>query len=159
MHSEALGIAGGLEQAFGRARPRRRLGLTPLIDVVFLLLVFFMLASRFDNEAALALDLASVESAAPESPTPSVRIELGAGGRITVDGRDLADIYELRRVLAARALREPDLRIVVSPEAATSLQRIASLLHGVRESGATHVTLINDRASETPHPDRGRSSR
>lgn len=40
---------------FAIARPRRRPGLTPMIDVVFLLLVFFMLASRFGQYRALPL--------------------------------------------------------------------------------------------------------
>lgn len=41
--------------AFAEPRARRRPGLTPLIDVVFLLLVFFMLASQFGRDAALPL--------------------------------------------------------------------------------------------------------
>ncbi|WP_163847406.1 ExbD/TolR family protein [Pseudooceanicola aestuarii] len=40
------------------ARPRRRPSLTPMIDVVFLLLVFFMLASRFGLDAVIPLPLA-----------------------------------------------------------------------------------------------------
>jgi len=157
MHSEALGIAEGLEPTFARAQSRRRgLGLTPLIDVVFLLLVFFMLASRFDNEDTLSLDIASPETAAPETLAQSARIELDADGRIALDGRDVASARELRRTLAARALREPDLRVVVSPQAATPLQRIADALLAVRASGASQVTLSSDRTTDAPAPERAR---
>ena len=40
---------------FGPPRPRRKPSLTPMIDVVFLLLVFFMLAARFGQDVGLAL--------------------------------------------------------------------------------------------------------
>ncbi|MFC6760360.1 ExbD/TolR family protein [Sulfitobacter porphyrae] len=47
--------------SFAIARPRRRPGLTPMIDVVFLLLVFFMLASRFGQDRALPLSAGAAQ--------------------------------------------------------------------------------------------------
>lgn len=46
--------------AFGSPPPRRRPSLTPMIDVIFLLVVFFMLAARFGAEGTRALDRKSV---------------------------------------------------------------------------------------------------
>lgn len=46
----------------GSPRPRRRPSLTPMIDVVFLMLIFFMLASRFGQETTLPLGAAGGDS-------------------------------------------------------------------------------------------------
>ncbi len=60
----------------GEARRPRRPSLTPLIDVVFLLLVFFMLASRFGGESALAL---RAGGAGGKWSGPPRLVDVGAG--------------------------------------------------------------------------------
>ena len=60
---------------FALARARRRPSLTPMIDVVFLLLVFFLLAARFGVEGALDLRLAGGGTDAWQGPPRLVQIE------------------------------------------------------------------------------------
>lgn len=50
------------------SRPRRRPSLTPMIDVVFLLLVFFMLASRFGMDQVVEMPIASGGGTLPARP-------------------------------------------------------------------------------------------
>ena len=64
-----LGSGPEAEPLFGGGqRARRPLGLTPLIDVVFLLVIFFMLASRFGDERKLVLDVATTAASAVAAP-------------------------------------------------------------------------------------------
>jgi len=135
-----------LSEALGATRPRRRsVGLTPLIDVVFLLLVFFMLATRFDVDRALALDLEDPRAAIVSDSTSAARVEIAPDGGLRLDGRALAGVRALQRALAARVERDPELRVAVSPEAATPLQPIADALLAVRASGASRASLVRDR--------------
>jgi len=68
-------IAPGFGPEFGKAqRRRRRLGLTPMIDVIFLLLVFFMLAARFGVEATVPLSPGGAGSAGWQGPPRLVTI-------------------------------------------------------------------------------------
>lgn len=67
----------------GRAARRRRLPLTPLVDVIFLLLLFFMLSSTFARHAEVELNFAG---AAPGPPTQPVFVRLADDG-VTVNGR------------------------------------------------------------------------
>ena len=62
---------------FGAHRPLRRASLTPLIDVVFLLLVFFMLAAQFSRDAAIPVLAAGVGAAYAGPPR---LVEVGPAG-------------------------------------------------------------------------------
>lgn len=75
--------------AFGTPRRRRRASLTAMIDVVFLLLVFFMLASRFGTEGGLRLGLAAPGQGAAWSGPPRL-VELGQGGAVWLNGAPVA---------------------------------------------------------------------
>lgn len=71
-------------------RPHRRLPirLTPLIDVVFILLLFFMLTSRLSPMGLVQLDTASAESQSDEQPSP--RLHLSDDGSLRWNGESLA---------------------------------------------------------------------
>jgi biopolymer transport protein ExbD len=122
-------------------RRRRGPGLTPLIDVVFLLLVFFMLASRFDREARVPLGVrvASAESRpdANREP-PALVVALDAEG-----GTWIAD-RRVGKASLGEALREAardDRMLRIRPAAETPLQPIVDLLGTARSAGAVRVDL------------------
>jgi biopolymer transport protein ExbD len=56
-------------------RPRRRINLTPMIDVVLMLLVFFMMVSRFGGTQGIGLSVASGQGVAWSGPPRLVRLE------------------------------------------------------------------------------------
>jgi biopolymer transport protein ExbD len=119
-----------------RGRRRRILDLAPLVDVVFLLLVFFMLATQFDRERALPLDVTGAGSAEREEPAP-IEVRLAADGRLWLDGR-AGDLETLTRRLA----RTPGGRVAVRPEADVSLGRIHDVLEIVAESEVASASLV-----------------
>ncbi|MDX1587728.1 MAG: biopolymer transporter ExbD [Oleiphilaceae bacterium] len=72
-------------------RPHRRLPirLTPLIDVVFILLLFFMLTSRLTPMGLVQLDTASERSTSPSEQTEPARLHIGSGRRLLWQGEAL----------------------------------------------------------------------
>jgi len=90
------------------------LNLTPLIDVVFLLLVFFMLTTTFlDPERELDIDLPQAESGAPlEEEDLELVINVFADGRITLAG-DAIEPAVLKARLEAAAQRDPDTPVTI----------------------------------------------
>lgn len=104
----------------GSARQSRlRFNITPLIDVVFLLIIFFLVASHFvRNEAARPVELPVALQAAGDESTATERltITVSPAGEFSVTGRPitLAGIQSRIRTLAAaagRAGRVPEVRI------------------------------------------------
>ena len=127
-----------------RTRARRGPGLTSLIDVVFLLLVFFMLATRFETESLMPLAVRVVGEADGESQDlATLRVDLDDVGAAHVDGRALhADA--LTGLLAAAVAGARPVRVRPAPE--TPLQPIVDLLTRARDAGARDVAIERDAA-------------
>ncbi|MEW2915692.1 biopolymer transporter ExbD [Ruegeria sp. ANG10] len=116
------------------AKPRRKPNLTPMIDVVFLLLVFFMLASRFGTESILPLPLAS---AGQEYSGPPRLIDVLPDQEL-LNGIASADIA---RDLAPLMQAPTDLVILRGRDGAT-LQRIVTVTEILRDAGFISVVLV-----------------
>lgn len=117
-------------------RRRRRPSLTPMIDVVFLLLVFFMLASRFGLDSVIPLPLAS-GGGSYEGPPRIVDI-LPDGVRL--NGNPLSDAA---LVDAVRPLTtHPGDLIILRGADDAVLQRVVSIGAALRAAGFNRLVLI-----------------
>ena len=128
------------------ARPVRpvAIGLTPLIDVVFILLLFFMLASHLQREQTLPLRLG-----APAHDTPAVesvierpvaRVALDASGALHLNGAAITEVA-LALALSEQQAREPQLQIQLLPSPGVKLQQLVGLLDRLAAAGIRGVTL------------------
>ncbi len=129
----------------GRRRLSHTPNLTPLIDVVFLLLVFFMLTSHFVRDESIRVDLPTAASG-EESDTEPLQVAIDAAGRISlhnhfVDEVDL--VPRLRELLAGQA--EKVVRIRGDQQA--SLGVAVTVLDAARRAGAEGVDIV----TEQPH--------
>ncbi|MDO5706788.1 MAG: biopolymer transporter ExbD [Paracoccus sp. (in: a-proteobacteria)] len=114
------------------------MSLTPMIDVVFLLLIFFMLASRFGGDQVLALSGGGAGSgAAWDGPPRLVRIEPQAlhlnGAEIAADGL----IAALTPLMPA-----PDAPVILRAGEGVPLQRLVFVIDTLRGAGIPNLILI-----------------
>ncbi len=117
-------------------RVRRKPSLTPMIDVVFLLLVFFMLASRFGVDQVLPLPLASAGQGY-EGPPRLIDILPGA---LKVNGQDTAP--EALAAAIADLTRTPQDTIILRGAEGADLQRVVDVAAGLRTAGFTNLVLV-----------------
>jgi biopolymer transport protein ExbD len=84
------------------------LSIAPLIDVVFLLLIFFLVTSRFEKqEREMDLELPEASQSVPITETPSeIVVNLGAEGQLVIDG-SVRGIDELEQILSQAAVNNP----------------------------------------------------
>lgn len=122
--------------SFGADRPRRRPSLTPMIDVVFLLLVFFMLASRFGQETVLDLAIAGGPGSAWQGPPRLVEV---GQGTLALNGLPVA-LADLPQALAPlmQAPSEP----VVLRARKGAVQDLVSVMAGLRAAGLANLVLV-----------------
>ncbi|MEM9011164.1 MAG: biopolymer transporter ExbD [Pseudomonadota bacterium] len=126
-----------------RAKKRLRISITPLIDVVFILLIFFMLASSF-------LDWRSIRLSAAGTPGASAGVEGSLLVDLTEAGPRLSgETMSLERLsgeIAARLEAKPDQRILVRPTPAVDMQRMVRLLDTLSAAGARDIALMPGRS-------------
>ena len=120
---------------------RRRAGvrLTPLIDVVFILLVFFMLASSFLDWRGFDLALPPAD-AAPDPEIAPIVVVVGPQGGLRIGGESLPRERLAERI---RALRKqvPERPVVLRPAARAPVQATIDVLDRLRGAGVTAVSL------------------
>ena len=126
----------------GRSRIRDELGMAPLIDVVFQLLLFFMLTSTFVAPEAVGLTLPGSRSAAPAEPKP-VTVELTRAGSVLVDGREVA-IEELAELLRPRLQQSEDRTVWLRADGGADVQRMVSVVDEIRAAGGKGVALATE---------------
>lgn len=122
--------------AFGPERPRRRPSLTPMIDVVFLLLVFFMLASRFGHEELRELSLGGGAGAQWAGPPRLVDVAPG-GARLNGVATDPA---ALGAALAPLMGSPADPVVVRAREGA--VQDLVAVLDALAAAGIGNLILL-----------------
>lgn len=126
---------------FSLAPPVRRrpiISLTPLIDVVFILLIFFMLASSFLEWRAIDLD-PPVQAAAATSSDGAVVVEIDKEG-LALDGRPVTFETLAERVTAARA-DKPESPVLIQPSEGIPLQQAVDVLDTLQAAGIEGITL------------------
>lgn len=124
-----------------RPRPREplELNLIPLIDVVFMLLIFFMLTTTFIHDRALDVDLPVSESGSAElAELRNHVIELDQRGQIAIDGQRVTE-QELAAVLAEIA--EGGRPVVLWADALVVNQRVVTVLDLARRAGINKLGM------------------
>lgn len=121
------------------ARRRALISLTPLIDVVFILLVFFMLASSF-------LDWRAIDLSAPASGDRAMSSKGAMQVDILTDGLRLGtkrlSLDEVAQRIGSRLEVEPDQRVIVRSAAGVPLQRAIDVLDRLTAAGAHRLSLV-----------------
>lgn len=129
-----------------RRRPEASIELTPLIDVVFLLLIFFMVSTSFVREARIAVDLP--EAAGQPLEEAGLALAIDAAGGYAVNGRALADGEVATLVGALRPLARPDgqSHLLIAADASATHRAVVRAMDAARRAGIARI----DIATRTP---------
>ncbi|WP_086464761.1 ExbD/TolR family protein [Oceanibaculum nanhaiense] len=125
------------------AKRRQIISLTPLIDVVFILLIFFMLASSFLDWRTITLNTPGQAVATPDMEG-AMLVRLRADGTLDLAGEALSG-EQLQARLQAALARKPDQRVLVRPERGVVMQRAVAVLDLVAATGIKDVSLVRGR--------------
>jgi biopolymer transport protein ExbD len=120
------------------------LNLTPLIDIVFLLLVFFMLTAHFIEEEAIDIDLPEASSSAKAEEDGYVEVLLKPDGSLLVEGKPVM-LETLRQTLLG-ALHAPDKRFVrLRGDSGARLDVVVKVIDAARGAGAKSLDILTEQ--------------
>lgn len=119
-----------------------RIGLTPLIDVVFILLLFFMLATSFQQSHSILLKFSTGTAPNPQTDRPVLTLRL-TPNELLFDGRTIR-VAQLAAQLDQRLASEPALTVVVRGASMVSVQRMVQVVDQLRLSRVVDYQLDMD---------------
>lgn len=127
------------------------LNLTSLIDVVFLLIVFFMTASKFTDPARdIDLKLPEVAQGDALSMAPKARsVAVHADGQITID-KDPVTLEQLKTRLTEAITAGPHPSVVILGDAGCPFQHIAAAMAACKQAGVTDLSVSVQVAAAPP---------
>lgn len=123
-----------------RAEPRHNETIIALIDVVFFLLVFFMLIGRMDATAPFDVAPPSASTGA-DMPAGGVTLSVSATGALALDGVEI-DAAALPGALAGRVTARPGLRLRVNAHRDAELRFVLPLVAQAEAAGLRDVVLV-----------------
>lgn len=128
-------------------KPDRReeidLNLTPLIDVVFLLLIFFMVSTTFQKTSKLKIDLPEASNKASQQVNKKIVIGIDVKGRYYINERQLVNtqLKTLKLALLKISGDNKDIAIVLRADAKTPHQSVVTAMDAASQVGLTRLSI------------------
>jgi biopolymer transport protein ExbD len=137
-----------------RAREREEptVDLTSLIDVVFLLLIFFMVSTNFERQAVLKVDLPEASAvSAPEEIPDKLELVIDSSGHMYLNDQQLVDDQRATMVAAFEQLagQRRDLPLVLRADRMTPHHFVVMAMDVAAELGFSNLSIAADRTSES----------
>ena len=125
-------------------RPEVSINLTPLIDVVFLLLIFFMVSTSFSELTQLVVDLPEAEGA-PASADTAVLLVVDVAGNMTLDGEPVPnDARGLSAAMGRRLSGNTDIPVTLSADAMTPHQYVVTAIDVAAQLNVTRLSIATE---------------
>ncbi len=135
-----------------RERPSTEVNvnLTPLIDVVFLLLIFFMVSTSFTKETHLKIDLPEAVANAPDPSADMIEVVINSDGNYALNGQELVDTKAetLKRALGELAGDNRDIPFMITADANTPHQSVVTAMDAAGQMGFVHLKIATQRPSQ-----------
>ncbi len=139
-------MAFGRLQRPGASQPMSEINMTPLIDVMLVLLVIFIITAPLMT-SSLRLDLPRAQGAAPGSAPQFVAVAVDAGGQLYW-GDEAVDAAALQARIREAAQRNPATEVQLRADQAVPFGRIAELIGLVQAGGLNRVGFVTEAAAK-----------
>jgi len=134
-----------------RGRHEANVELTPLIDVVFLLLIFFKVSTTFVRETQLKLELPEASGEAQQVDPGTIEIVIDRQGEYSVSGRLLVSSDKKTLVRALQEMRsndQPSPRVVITADALAAHQAVVRAMDAAGTVGLTQISITTQQPAE-----------
>ena len=128
-----------------RARPSKAQGaldidLTPMLDVVMIMLIFFIVAGSFVREVAIEVERKQTSSAQSDQPSENIVIQVSSSNEIWVKGRRI-DGRAVRANISRLRAENPEASVIIKAHNKSTVASIAGVVDASREAGVYNVSL------------------
>ena len=124
--------------------------LTPLIDVVFLLLIFFMVSTTFEQQSRIQIELPEATATAAETEDETLEIVIDAQGRYFIGDRQVvnSEVKTLKSAISKAVDGRESLTVIIRSDASTPYQAVITALDASSQLGLTQISLATSTVEE-----------
>lgn len=115
------------------------LNLTPMLDVVFILLIFFIVTTSFVKETGIDVNRPSATTA-EKKPQGNILIAINANGDIWIDNREI-DIRAVRANIQVMKASYPQSSVIIQSDQNASTGRLVKVMDQVRLAGVQNISI------------------
>jgi biopolymer transport protein ExbD len=128
------------------------INLTPLIDVVFLLLIFFMVSTTFTRESQLSIDLPEAQGQVQERSEQEIEILIDEGGSYRVNGQGLVDnrMRTLQAAIYKISAGDTTLPMMITADAQTAHEDVVRAMDAAGQMGFVHLSITTRQPAGSP---------
>ncbi|HKJ89991.1 MAG TPA: biopolymer transporter ExbD [Oceanipulchritudo sp.] len=123
-----------------RRRRKAEINIVPLVDVLVVLIFFFLVSMQFRNLTMLNLTLPRIESAGREEPTDSVQIGVDVEGQYFLNGQPIEEGPLVERIEEVSRL-SPDTPVIIMADENSLLRKVTFVMDTCRKAGLEKVRL------------------
>lgn len=127
------------------------INLIPLIDILFFLLLFFMLSSTFDRSAELKIDLPkSSDNPQQQARQENIEVIIDSAGNYAVNGKQVVNnqIETLKRALQLAIGERQHPPLIISADGKTPHQAVVTAMDAARQVGLLHLSIATRTSAE-----------
>lgn len=127
-----------------------QLNLTPLIDVVFLLLIFFMVSTTFNKQSEISIELPEASGKPLKTEKFVIEVEIDNQGRYFVNQQRVKDnkVSTLKRAIRLTQGKNKDPQLIISSDRNTPYQSVVTAMDAARQLGLVNLTFATKQVEE-----------
>ena len=126
------------------AEDKGEIDLTPMLDVVFIMLIFFIVTASFVREKSLALNVPEkndVPPPPPEKELKNILIQVNSNDEIFIDARRV-DIRAVRSLIAQKKAENPEASLVIRMHETSTANTYVEIADAAREAKVRNISLV-----------------
>ncbi len=121
-------------------REPSQLDMTPLVDVVFNLLIFFMLSTTFVTTPGIKINLPKASAKELKVQEKEVRIAMTKSGKIYVN-RKLVSLDDVRKILKRKARINPKMLVIIEADAQVTHGKVVQIMDIAKNAGLNRLAI------------------
>jgi len=124
------------------------LNLTPLIDIVFLLLIFFMVSTTFTKESHLSINLPEADGETADAPKKMVEVVIDKNGQYSINGQNLitTKLITLKQAIEKVSQGDRSLPFIITADAATPHESVVRAMDAAGQLGFSRLSITSKQA-------------
>ena len=126
-----------------RSEDQAEIDMTPMLDIVFIMLIFFIVTATFTKESGIDLSRPDTQQQKQKEEKKSIVIQVSGTDRIFIDGRPI-DLRAVRANVERMHAQNPDAPAVILAQPGSSNGTLVGVLDAARQAGMFNVSIASN---------------